>query len=640
MIEKIGSEQAKEAYKELASRTIAFIEIRKTKQSDQVSRLNNSFLTNFRNNIRLYRKFFTQPSIKLFGKYRVKLKDFYLNEKYLSDDYSKSVKNEEMLKDYEVSNKFIDEIEKYEHRKQVPKDNILDFIAVVLGFEGALDAIYYNYDITRKNTDRIIESIKDEILLLQQEQNTDLKLKQGEEEIIDETIFEKNLLDFYKDFPEQFKKHPNSSLVKESIRFNINNYQEESPLFVPKPHLKSNYRWKNQAFSILTLLKNPLRIEQFLMEGKPHFQLQVDLNGEDFGIYNNRGKRFLSEYFKNELSSISRKMIAQSFEDFISKPHNLNQIEKRFPPFRWASGGALPIANFKGKDWVVLSFRDIEPIGWNIPNGASENVEEHSLLNKIIYREFAEEVSLFSSNPYEEGNYFPIQKRFYKADWVQQDPLRSEEFYQKQHALRMEHDQLHLSFTDSVQDRVKVRSSETPFSVKVGKDTFEDVIFSINPHEFGIEVIRVLKFYMNNTDYILDGEMHESEKFLLRRPVMLLSLDYLKEIFDANQSLGDKIDSKTCFDGKALENIPKDCFHIFNADLQAKKKRMNEINKYTSKEKSFYSNWLDQYEKPFSKIVNEKDESIADITSDINPLNFLCPVSWKSIERAIEKGII
>jgi len=444
----------------------------------------------------------------------------------------------------------------------------------------------------------------------------------------------------YPDFPEEHKSDPEVSILLESVAYHNSKNKSHHPLIAHKDQLDIPSRWENWAFSIVVLLRNSIKIRRLFIEDKPHFQLQIDLEKENYGIYNNRGKRFLNERFNRKPLETNLKLLSDSIQSFLKTTDGPEILEKRILPLRWASGGALPVAKYKKRKWVVLSFRDIAPIGWNIANGASENSSERENINKIIFREFAEEICVFSSNPYSQIDPFIVQKRFYKSDLVSQDPLKSQKYYDKQHRLRIQQDSLQIHFTDEVNDRIRVRSLETPFSLKVGGNTTEDVLFSINPYEFGAEIIRVLTFNLADRDYILDGEMHESETFLLRRPTMLLSVEFLKELYKSEKSLGNFVMDKDCYEGKRLDKIPKEDFIIFNADIAAKKKRVSQIKDSDSLEKQFYEEWLSKYESTFSKIVDENGRSFTSITAKNKWLDMLCPVTWKSIEMAIEHGIL
>ena len=61
-------------------------------------------------------------------------------------------------------------------------------------------------------------------------------------------------------------------------------------------------------------------------------------------------------------------------------------------PFRFASGGTLPIIRSDNRDYYCLFYRDIHPIGWNIANGGCASREELLDPMRTVYRELCEEL--------------------------------------------------------------------------------------------------------------------------------------------------------------------------------------------------------------------------------------------------------
>src|SRR5215470_11116324 len=61
-------------------------------------------------------------------------------------------------------------------------------------------------------------------------------------------------------------------------------------------------------------------------------------------------------------------------------------------PFRYASGGTLPIVRMDGHDFYCLFYRDIFPIGWNIANGGCCNRDELLKPLRTANRELCEEL--------------------------------------------------------------------------------------------------------------------------------------------------------------------------------------------------------------------------------------------------------
>lgn len=66
-----------------------------------------------------------------------------------------------------------------------------------------------------------------------------------------------------------------------------------------------------------------------------------------------------------------------------------------------------------------------------------------------------------------------------------------------------------------------------------------DVLLCVNPTELGIEVIKVLKYELKPTDYLLDGEVREpegEEPTLIRQPIALFAHSYLKRVFSDSKA--------------------------------------------------------------------------------------------------------
>lgn len=420
----------------------------------------------------------------------------------------------------------------------------------------------------------------------------------------------------------------------------------KSPVLVRREHLMEKNFWPNWAFASVLLFNN-LRITRSGSFDTLKLCLEVDLRNQSYGIYNNAGKLFLKEHFLNKQFKSRCLRTSKRIEDFLkSKTSQVNElnINAREMPFRWASGGILPIAVWKGKYWYVLFFRDIEPVGWNIANGASEKKEEYKNLYNLIYREFGEELVLLNREPCIGDNLSITQKLFQLSSDV---PLPSEtspkfangEFVNKHKQLREEHDGLTIQFDKGPE----IKPIKTPFEVQVAyhdeklRDTLfhrlGNVIFNVNPTEFGMEVLLASYFKMDDEDYLLDGEIWELGMSLIRQPVMLLSCDYVQGVFNSTSTLGTYVKEFPYLNCKHLEKIPTGAYKIFGKDIEFRKQRLETLNKYNetkeSPEAKRYKKWFENYEHFFKMVKDSK----CDITSDEHsPLTMLCPVTWKTIE--------
>lgn len=387
--------------------------------------------------------------------------------------------------------------------------------------------------------------------------------------------------------------------------------------------------------------------------GEIKYRLKVDLRNQSHGIYNNAGKLFLKYIFLNDEFESRCLEKSKEIEDFLkskTSQEDILPIDAKGMPFRWASGGILPIALWKGRYWYVLYFRDIEPVGWNIANGASETKEEYKNLYSLIYREFSEELVLLSRKP-SLSDQLPITQKIFRFP----SPLPEEisrriinkEFAQKHSQLREEHDGLVIQFEDGPE----IKSINTPFEVEVVyhdanlRDTLSsyvpDVIFNVNPTEFGIEVLLVSYFEMDEEEYLMDGEIWEMGPALVRQPIMLLSCDYVQRIFNKTGSLGTYVEEAPYLNCKYLEKIPNNEYKIFDKDVEFRQRRLELLEK-DSKTKGLpeverYRAWLENYGKLFRMVK----ESKCDITDDKHrPLVTLCPVTWKTLEMICHYNLL
>lgn len=411
----------------------------------------------------------------------------------------------------------------------------------------------------------------------------------------------------------------------------------KEPVLVHKDHLMEKNYWPNWAFTAI-LLFNELTLHRYLIEQETSkFRLEVDLHNQCYGIYNTAGKTFLNDAFLNE--EFKSRCINESkrIENFLKSrtSQNILKINAREMPFRWASGGMLPIAHLEGRYWYVLYFRDIEPVGLNIANGASETNEEYKNLHTLIYREFSEELVLLDREP-DLDDTFPIVQKVFQFPFFSPDsPIINKEFNKKHRQLRREHDNL----TIELENGPEIRPIYTPFEVGITnhnvnlQDAVKNVIFNINPTEFGIEVLLVSRFNMRKEDYLMDGEIWEMGPALIRQPVILLSYDYVRKVFEKTGSLGTYVETRPHLNCKDLGRIPAGEYKIFDKDIEFRKRRLEflEKNNRTSKSKEAkrYRMWFEQYYELFMKVRKSK----CDITNvEHSPLTIMCPVTWKSLE--------
>lgn len=418
------------------------------------------------------------------------------------------------------------------------------------------------------------------------------------------------------------------------------------PVFIRREDLMAKSFWPDWAFAEVILF-NQVRLLQRELGASKYCELHVDLQDQSYGIYNNAGKRFLRDEwgncndFKDECFKRS-----QLIHDFINTSNNDELIlDCDQMPIRWASGGFLPIIKWKNEKWVALFFRDLNPIGWNVANGASESKEEYKDIDLLATREFGEELLVLNCKPRKNCLYFAY-------DFPDAERNTIAEKFMKEHLkLRRSHDKLYI---EKSKNKIPVDFLNTPFRihVKYHSPTFKtlhyelrNILFQLNPCEFGVEVLRVCELEMpTNGGYLLDGEIWTKNNMpiLVRRPIILFKLDFLKKVYQSNNnSLGNHLSDDSHIDCKRLlKSIDSSNFQIFDADLEYRENRIHSLKSNVHSQNNFelerLESWQEKYFGQFKKI---KNNGFIDPNEHPDLVTF-CPVTWKALEQVFRYKII
>ena len=166
-------------------------------------------------------------------------------------------------------------------------------------------------------------------------------------------------------------------------------------------------------------------------------------------------------------------------------------------PFRYASGGTLPIVRRRGRDYYCLFFREIDPIGWNIANGGCDS--RHELLDprRTIERELCEELFVVD----------PTNRRRYRFDWDAGPPPDRPEFAT---AWKL-WEQRFPDLARFEQLDVPLKWVEGPdiLDVRVGsaRNVITGCYLNVNALDFGIELDRVGRLHLDDAAVLLEGEL-------------------------------------------------------------------------------------------------------------------------------------
>ncbi len=433
------------------------------------------------------------------------------------------------------------------------------------------------------------------------------------------------------------------------------------PLFIIRNHVKYRSYWKPYDFAITVLFN---KIKTYVSSGR-EYVLYIDLRGARHAVYNNAGKDFLYNKFVSsigELTGFSRKYYTKIID---REPF---EIDLRKIPLRWASGGIIPIVEYDNSYWLMIFYRNIKPMGWNLPIGASESLEEQVDINKLIFREALEEIVLLDKEP--SRGHRVVQKIIVPNQvlegeiGVRRKIIKLIQKHTRRHReLRRIHDRIHIEvpvlknmfLEESEESRYWVVARTLPLrmGVKIENDLpihqinrLHNIVFIINPLELGIEILYPLVFKMDKDDHILSGEIWEPAEALIRLPVMLISVKYIKEHLKENNGVfGTPLENSECLECRYLKEIPKGEYRLFLKDLDFMEQRYNHLkNKKDLSPKErleiTHLKWLDKYRETISSLKNSvKNEESLSYKNHSIFLQFT-PVVWKSIEILYRYGAL
>ncbi len=196
--------------------------------------------------------------------------------------------------------------------------------------------------------------------------------------------------------------------------------------------------------------------------------------------------------------------------------------------FRYGNGGTLPILSIGQKNYYCLFFRDVDPAGWNIANGAADSLAELIDPTQTILRELFEELIIFDSA--RKTQYLPeVRNRlllpefiFATGEWRNKwrKPDFSRVYLTKEKCAWLNGpDLITISFGNTFAD--------VPY---------DDVFITVTADDCAIEVDRIVQLAFNNIENItlVDGELYGHA--LLNRPIGLFELDYVQETIGQQKS--------------------------------------------------------------------------------------------------------
>ncbi len=429
--------------------------------------------------------------------------------------------------------------------------------------------------------------------------------------LINEFNLEKNCKEIDDIRIEQLVKNIQKLSGGEKKSYHIENWQKEVKDIITREELYGSKRFKDQQY-IIEILEKYVEIDK---DEEGVNNIIIDRSEVKNYIITDKGKDLLAQYIidNNPIDElIERDMEIQQFLAYSNKQRNIQ--EKRIiknVPFRWASGGVLPIIEYRNKEYVTFFYRDKAPFGWNIPLGASQcNFDEETMnLRELdspidfIMREFEEEFLVLDSIPKKQS------KVFYHGFIHSHGNKRYSDAHIK---LRECYDDIVLEEGKPI--LCEELNTSMNLIIKNGDKKpvkyIDNILAAFNFLEGGIEIVKVIKIKLPQYSYLLDGEIldvfnrnGEIQSELVRMPVALISCKYLESVFKEDISINQYTKEKQG-NIKIKESIPEEAMILFNYDLMERNKVIKGLKKnYGIKEK-------ERYQRSFETYFNNEDNTI------------------------------
>ncbi len=293
------------------------------------------------------------------------------------------------------------------------------------------------------------------------------------------------------------------------------------------------------------LLVRPLQLHR----DQERTTLDVDRRGVEQVVVTTAAKAAL---WTSTLGSHAGLAAAEAWEGWVEA--NLVRGEPTEPPavampcLRWGGAGVLPLVRWRGEDWVPLLFRDIPPVGWNLPLGASGHGDD--LNDPITWgrRELLEELIVLHGTP-QHGKPIALRSLLLPGRPPREALDEAIDAAAQTLALRASCDQLPVvpgapsSLTEGagLEQAIPCASLPTGSDLRVcsedGVRLHHNLLLAPVPLELGIDVAEILHFELGEHDTILDGEVLERDDGrleLVRMPVAMFRANALRRLFGSD----------------------------------------------------------------------------------------------------------
>ncbi len=242
-------------------------------------------------------------------------------------------------------------------------------------------------------------------------------------------------------------------------------------------------------------------LDRFSIERRGHgIVLRVQFSGDTPTVWANEGKRYVNELipkFAIRAPAIQQKLDACLVDGTID---GYEHEDPTFP-FRYASGGTLPIVRRSKKNYYCLFYRELYPVGWNIANGGCDSREELRNPLEAAEREFREELLIV--DPLNQRRHVLAGDVGAPTDWPEFSVARN-----------LWAGRLGLRLPALLERRVPLIWLAGPDRLVVDSGdgvptVVHECFVNINAGDFGIEIDRIAQLSIDEDSVLLDGELYD-----------------------------------------------------------------------------------------------------------------------------------
>ena len=295
----------------------------------------------------------------------------------------------------------------------------------------------------------------------------------------------------------------------------------------------------------------------FLQVLLDRFQLQRSGQGANLAIkFDNTtpaiSTRHAKHYLQDHIPDFGRKKEAyqkQLNAMLLDRTADSFLFEDEDFPFRYSSGGTLPIVRMGNCDYYCLFYRDIYPVGWNIANGGSDSRAELLYPLATMERELREELIVLN----------PDARLRYVFAWNSGSPEDRAEFAMARKIWTECYPDQDIASFKPLKLPLKWLDGPDSVTIKMGRDKSAECggcFVNINAADFGIEIDKVAKISVADEAVLLDGEIMDN--IVLNRPVGLFEVARMDRqlLSGATQFIPDRFYyNGRAWDGKGFEQL-------------------------------------------------------------------------------------